>query len=140
MNFTVITYLTYLAITLPLTIWVATTLSRNGRVFLADVFGDEALADAVNRLLVVGFYLINLGFVTLYLRVDDVVRDLTEVVETLSVKVGVVMLVLGVIHFLNVWFFNTIRRRSRLEQLRIPPVAPQGHLPQHHEPFPTSGR
>ena len=64
MTWTVGTYVVYLLVTVPLTIWVATTLSRNGRVFLADVFaGDDGLADAVNRLLVVGFYLLNLGFV-----------------------------------------------------------------------------
>ena len=65
MDWTVTTYVVYLLVAVPLTIWVATTLSRNGRVFLEDVFaGNEGLADAVNRLLVVGFYLLNLGFVS----------------------------------------------------------------------------
>jgi hypothetical protein len=127
MNWTVTTYLTYLLVTVPLTIWVASTLSRNGRVFLTDVFADnEELADAVNKLLVVGFYLLNLGFVMLYLRSGDPVLDLAGLFENLSVKVGVVMLVLGVIHFFNVYVFNAIRRRSRAESLRTPPVPPQG--------------
>ena len=127
MTWTVGTYLVYLLVTVPLTIWVATTLSRNGRVFLADVFsGDEGLADAVNRLLVVGFYLLNLGFVVLFLRIDDPVEDLSGLFDTLSVKVGVVMLTLGVLHFFNVYVFNAIRRRSRAESLRTPPVPPQG--------------
>ena len=130
MNWTVATYLGYLLVAVPLTVWVAATLSRNGRVFLADVFeGNEALADAVNRLLVVGFYLLNLGFVTLYLRVESSVGSLTELFETLSVKDGVVMLVLGVVHFCNVLVFNSIRRRSRLDALRVPPVAHQGLTP-----------
>ena len=127
---TVATYLGYLALAVPLTIWVATTLSRNGRVFLADVFdGNAELAGAVNRLLVVGFYLLNLGFVTLFLRVGAEVLTVRALIEVLSVKLGIVMLVLGVLHFLNVFAFNAIRRRSRMEQLRIPPVAPQGYLP-----------
>ena len=130
MNWTVTTYLTYLLVTVPLTIWVASTLSRNGRVFLTDVFADnEELADAVNTLLVVGFYLLNLGFVMLYLRSGDAVVDLAGLFENLSVKVGVVMLVLGVIHFFNLYVFNAIRRRSRAESLRTPPVAPQGWTP-----------
>lgn len=128
---TVATYLSYLLVAVPLTVWVATTLSRNGRVFLKDVFaGNDELADAVNRLLVVGFYLLNLGFVTLYLRVDREVYTLRGVFEVLSVKIGIVMLLLGVIHFCNVYVFNTIRRRSRMESLRTPPVRPQGYLPQ----------
>ena len=119
MTWTVGTYVVYLLVTVPLTIWVATTLSRNGRVFLEDVFtGDDALANAVNKLLVVGFYLLNLGFVVLFLRISDPVEDLAGLFDTLSVKVGVVMLTLGVLHFFNVYVFNAIRRRSRMESLR----------------------
>ena len=93
MTWTVGTYVVYLLITVPLTIWVATTLSRNGRVFLEDVFaGDDALANAVNKLLVVGFYLLNLGFVVLFLRISEPVSDLNGLFDTLSIKVGVVML------------------------------------------------
>ena len=127
---TVTTYLSYLVLAVPLTIWVASTLSRNGRVFLEEVFaGNDELADAVNRLLVVGFYLLNLGFVTLYLRVDREVYTVRGLLEVLSVKLGIVMLLLGVVHFCNVYVFNTIRRRSRMETLRTPPVQPQGYLP-----------
>ena len=76
MNTIVITYLTYLALSIGLTVWVAQTLHKNGRVFLVDVFhGNEALADSVNHLLVVGFYLINLGYVTLALRIGTRVED-----------------------------------------------------------------
>ena len=138
MTWTVGTYVVYLLITVPLTIWVATTLSRNGRVFLEDVFdGDEGLANAVNRLLVVGFYLLNLGFVMLFLRISDPVADLRGMFETLSVKVGVVMLTLGVLHFLNVYVFNAIRRRSRLERTRVAPVPPQGFLPPTQPAYPV---
>ena len=116
MNYTVAAYATYLLTAVPITIWVASTLASNGRVFLRDVFHQEdGLADAVNRLLVVGFYLVNLGFVMLYLRGGGQVADLTELLETVSVKIGVVMLVLGVIHFGNVMVFSSMRRRGRVE-------------------------
>ncbi|MEV7397747.1 hypothetical protein [Aeromicrobium sp. NPDC092404] len=114
MSWTVITYLAYLLVAVPITVWVASTLSRNGRVFLGDVFDDDhALADAVNRLLVVGFYLLNLGFVMLYLRGGGEVLDLTGLLETLSLKIGIVMLVLGAVHFVNVLVFSSMRRRGR---------------------------
>jgi hypothetical protein len=130
MSVTVTTYLIYLLIAVPLTIWVARTLSRNGRIFLVDVFhGNEDFADAVNRLLVVGFYLVNLGFVTLFLRSGSVVVDARGVFEQLSVKLGIVMLVLGALHLLNVWIFNAIRRRSRIDEMTNPPVPPNGFLP-----------
>lgn len=129
MDWTVGTYLAYLTVSVPLIVWVATTLARNGKVFLADVFGgNDELAVAVNKLLVVGFYLLNLGFVVLFLRISDPVEDLGGLFDTLSIKVGVVMLTLGVLHFFNVYVFNAIRRRSRMESLRSAPVPPQGNV------------
>ena len=141
MTWTVATYVAYLLVAVPLTIWVATTLSRNGKVVLEDVFaGNDRLAEAVNKLLVVGFYLLNLGFVSLYLRIGTTVPDAAGALEALSVKIGVVTLVLGVLHFSNVYVFNAIRRRSRLEAVRTAPLPPQGHLPQAYAPFPAPGR
>src|SRR5439155_12459158 len=101
---TVWTYLCYLAISVALTVWVARTLHKNGRVFLIDSFsGNAALADSVNHLLVVGFYLVNIGFVTLALKYGDRAADFQTGVETLSTKVGLVLVVLGVMHFLNLY-------------------------------------
>lgn len=120
MTLTVLTYLGYLAIAVPLTIWVATTLRRNGQVFLTDVFaGHEQLAVAVNRLLVVGFYLVNLGFVALFLRVDREVQTVQRMIEELSVKIGVAMLVLGAMHLINVSVFTAMRRRTQREKLGV---------------------
>ncbi|MCX4770342.1 hypothetical protein OG322_13235 [Streptomyces sp. NBC_01260] len=127
MDLTVVAYVIYLLISVALTIWVARTLSRNGRVFLADVLhGNEKLADAVNHLLVVGFYLVNLGFVTLYLKNSDKVADARGLFDALSVKVGVVLLVLGVMHLGNVYVLNKIRRRGLMDREQTPPVPPQG--------------
>ncbi|MDG9720773.1 hypothetical protein [Streptomyces sp. DH24] len=126
MDRTVIAYVIYLAVSIALTVWVARTLSHHGRVFLADVLrGNEKLADAVNHLLVVGFYLVNLGFVALYLSDDGTVADTRGVFEALSTKVGVVLLVLGVMHLGNVYVLNRIRRRGAMEREQVPPVAPQ---------------
>ena len=106
---------------------MARTLSRNGRVFLADVLhGNEKLADAVNHLLVVGFYLVNLGFVALYLSGDGTIDDTRGVFEALSTKLGVVLLVLGVMHLANVYVLNRIRRRGVMEREQVPPVAAAG--------------
>ncbi|AZK96072.1 MULTISPECIES: hypothetical protein [Streptomyces] len=127
MDLNVVGYLIYLPISVALTIWVARTLSRNGRIFLSDVMGgDEKLADAVNHLLVVGFYLVNLGFVALYLKIGRSVRDARELFDALSVKLGVVLLALGVLHLTNVYVLNKIRRRGLMERDSVPPVAAQG--------------
>jgi hypothetical protein len=123
---TVTAYAIYLAVSVVLTVWVARTLSTHGRVFLADVMrGDEKLADAVNHLLVVGFYLVNLGFIALYLKTSRTVADAREVFETLSFKVGVVLLVLGVMHLANFFVLTRVRQRGLGRRGPQPPVAPQ---------------
>jgi hypothetical protein len=120
----VITYLLYLVISILLTVWVAQTLFKNGRIFLVDVFhGNEGLADSVNHLLVVGFYLINLGYVSLALRIGYDVVSWRDAIEALSWKVGLVLLVLGGMHFFNLLIFTRIRRSSLLPKVP-PPVQP----------------
>jgi len=137
MSVMVITYLIYLAISIPLTVWVARTLSRHGGVFLVDVFGgDEGMAKSVNHLLVVGFYLVNLGYVSLALRIGDTVLDARGSIEALSIKVGGVLLVLGAMHFLNLYVFSRIRRRIRLDQAPTPPVPPAGYAWGPYAPAP----
>lgn len=128
MSFTVYTYLLYLGISVALTVWVARTLHKNGRIFLVDVFrGNADLADSVNHLLVVGFYLINLGYVTLALKVGYEVASVQQSIEALSEKVGLVLLVLGLMHFFNLYVFSRMRRRTRLES-NLPPVLPDACL------------
>lgn len=125
MDYAVLSYVLYLVITVPVTIWVGRTLSRNGKLFLVDVFtGREDLAQAVNSLLVVGFYLLNLGFVALFMSGSGFVTTARVVVENVSIKVGVVLLVLGVIHLGNVWVFNRYRRRALVERDRRAPLPP----------------
>ena len=117
-------YLTYLAICLTVTVWVARTLHKNGRVFLVDAFqGNTELADSVNHLLVVGFYLINIGYVTLALRATESINTLRSAIELVSDKVGLVLLVLGFMHFFNLFVFSRIRKRSRAGAAASLPVS-----------------
>jgi hypothetical protein len=122
------TYISYLIISIGLTVWVAKTLHKNGRIFLVDSFqGNEPLADSINHLLVVGFYLINIGYVSLALRHGQEVKGLQGVLEALSSKVGVVLLVLGAMHFFNLFVFSKMRRRAILNNAP-PPVPPQAQV------------
>jgi hypothetical protein len=124
MDTKVVTYLVYLAISIGLTVWVARTLHKNGRTFLLDAFHqNEGLADSVNHLLVVGFYLINLGYVSLALKTTDALTDTGQSIELLSRKVGLVLLVLGGMHFANLYVFNRMRTRTTLG-MAPPPVEP----------------
>jgi hypothetical protein len=121
-------YVTYLLVSVGITIWVAHTLHRNGRIFLVDSFlGNERLADSVNQLLVVGFYLINVGFVSIALKYGIKPRDTIEGIEFFGTKIGLVLLVLGAMHFFNIYVFNGMRKRALLRNQR-PPVQPEAYL------------
>ena len=99
---TTIAYGFYLLIAVGFTVWVARSLSSNGEVFLVECFGhDEVLAKSTNHLLVVGFYLMNLGFIFLALQFGDAPQTVPDTIVFLSSKVGLAVLVLGAMHFFN---------------------------------------
>lgn len=106
-------YFSYLAISILLTVWVARTLHSGGRIFLLEAFGGNAeLADSVNKLLVVGFYLINIGYIALALKTNDPLANFRQVIELESTKLGVVLLILGGMHFFNMFVLSRMRRRG----------------------------
>jgi predicted phosphodiesterase len=121
-------YAAYATITVSLVVWLARTLFTNGAVFLESVFEDEPkMADAVNRLLVVGFYLFNLGYAALIMKAENG-ATVIQAIEVLAWKLGALLLSLGVMHFTNLYIFYRIRRRARLAHLP-PPVVPQMRAP-----------
>jgi len=106
-------YCLYLALSVLFTVWVARTLFRNGHVFLYHIFNnDYALADSVNHLLVVGFYLVNLGFISLALKTNEPISSCQLLLEVLSSKMGGVLLTLGLMHFSNMAVFALIQRST----------------------------
>jgi hypothetical protein len=124
----VTTYIAYLIASLGVTVWVGSTLHKNGRFFLVDAFGgNETIADSINHLLVVGFYLINGGFVTLALKESHKPQDAAEGIELFSSKIGLALLVVGAMHFMNLYVFSRIRRRGLLA-VTPPPVRPDERI------------
>ncbi|MBC7866072.1 MAG: hypothetical protein H7X88_00945 [Gloeobacteraceae cyanobacterium ES-bin-316] len=126
MNQIIITYSLYLFITIALTIWVAKTLFKNGKVFLYDIFhGNKELADSVNNLLLVGFYLINMGYAIYTLQITTSITNTQQILEKLSLKIGFIILILGVMHFLNLYIFFNLRKRALQDNKRkegLPPA------------------
>lgn len=109
--YALVSYVIYLAASIGLTVWVARTLSKNGFVFLTECFGhDEVLAASTNHLLVVGFYLVNLGWILLTLRFGTPPESAIDAIQFLSSKVGLVVVALGAMHFFNM---NAIAKFGR---------------------------
>ncbi len=118
MNYIIISYGLYLLITICLTIWVARTLFKNGKIFLIDIFhGNYELADSVNNLLLVGFYLVNIGYAVYTLRVDYSVINVQQAIESLSLKIGFIILLLAGMHFLNLYIFFSLRKKAQANKI-----------------------
>ncbi|HQV75480.1 MAG: hypothetical protein KA175_07465 [Flavobacteriales bacterium] len=128
----VLTYLVYLPVVLLLTLYVARSLFKNGRVFMLDIFrGKTEIADSTNRLFEVGFYLINIGFALRIMEVngywaENLYDTNQEVVETLAGKIGGFAIYLGIMLFLNLFLFMRGRRKSNANRMPRPvePTAP----------------
>lgn len=118
-NLTIVAYCFYLPISIMLTIWVARTLFTNGRIFLLEIFhGNKELADSVNKLLLVGFYLINAGYILYIMTISDKLNTTQDVMEMLSKKIGLIILVLGFMHFFNMYILFRGKKKSRENELR----------------------
>ena len=127
MDLRVIDYFVYLAASIVLTVWVGNTLFRNGRPFLVSVFQEPGLADSVNRLLVVGFYLINLGAAALLINTGGAPGSFADMIQETVTRLGVVLLVVGAMHFFNLLVFRYIRRPLRTRA--APPAPPPAYQP-----------
>lgn len=108
---TAITYIAYIGLVVLITVLVARTLSRNGVLFLIDGFaGNEPLARSVNHLLVVGFYLINLGFALVRMETRQSIATGEEAIVFLTENIGLVMLIVGVMHMFNLFLIGRYRQ------------------------------
>ena len=118
-NLMLYTYALYAFATIAMTVWVAQTLYRAGHIFLRETFhGDQEMAGAVNHLLRVGFYLVNLGFVLMFLRYGKHPTTIVEAVEYFTTKVGIVLIMLGAMHFFNMFNFDKMRKKARPPVIR----------------------
>ena len=123
-------YACYLAISVALTIWVARALSSTGETFLIRCFGqDQELARSTNHLLVIGFYLVNLGFICY--RIGFWTPGERDIAAEVTSRVGVTLLVLGAMHFFNMVM---IARMGRTVSAWLAEQAPTSEGPDSPDP------
>lgn len=113
MNYHVLAYFIYLSTTMALTVWVGHTLFKNGKIFLLDIFdGRTEMAESVDKLLLTGFYLINFGYAVHAMIIFKQIDSYQILMEVLSKKVGTIILILGAMHFLNMFIFFKLKKNN----------------------------
>lgn len=107
-------YAVYLPIALLLTLYVSRTLFRNSKIYMLDIFkGREEIAFATNKLFETGFYLLNIGFALMILKINLYDNNYQELVEALSYKIGSFSIYLGLMLFINLYFFFRGKRKAK---------------------------
>ena len=111
-KFHIITYIVYLIISVILTFWVGRNLFKNGEVFLNEVYdGQPEFAQSVNKLLLIGFYLLNFGFIVYALKYKGSLLNFRDVFEASSKQLGRIILILGTLHFINLMVFFNLKKK-----------------------------
>lgn len=115
MSYTIVGYLVYIPLTFYITVFVGYTFYKNGQHYIDDLLPDNLpLAQAINKMLLIGYYLLNLGYLTMSLSIWQRLNDLVEVIEYLSIRVAIILTVLGVMHFFNmtvIWWYGRKHRQ-----------------------------
>lgn len=111
-------YAIYIPVALFLTYYVSRTLFKNSKVYMLDIFkGREEIADATNKLFETGFYLLNLGFALMILEMNMHQDSYQLLIEKLSYKIGGFTIYLGIMLFLNLYFFFRGKRKAKETQI-----------------------
>lgn len=113
MESAILTFLLYILFAGNTTYFLGRSLYTHGEPFLASIFMDRPeIVQPLNKVLLIGFYLVNLGFVLLFLtQQKEKLSDFTACIEFLSLKLGIVYLVLGCMHLLNIFIFITLEKK-----------------------------
>lgn len=110
-------YAIYLPVALFLTYYVSRTLFQNAKIYMLDIFrGREEIANATNKLFETGFYLLNLGFALMILQLSIYDNSYQSLIEALSYKIGGFSIYLGLMLFLNLYFFFRGKRKAKEAQ------------------------
>lgn len=125
----IIAYAVYLPIALLLTYYVARNLFRNSEIFMLEIFrGKKDIAVATNKLFEIGFYLLNVGYVLLILKMTFI-NSYQDVIERVSFKLGGVSIYLGILLFFNLYLLFRGKRASKQNGEKITEVPNSDYRP-----------
>lgn len=114
MTYNVATYCIYLVVTVFIIVYVGRLLHRNGRVFILAVFGEERSTDHLNNILLIAYYLFNIGYAFIRLRFWQTVTSTELLVSSLSENISVLIFILACTHYINMLVIATYFRSKNI--------------------------
>jgi hypothetical protein len=102
MNYNVGAYTVFLALMVFVIVYVGRYFYTNGRVFIIALFnGNVSLADQVNKLLLLAYYLFNIGYSFIKLKQWQKVSNFEMLLSSLASNIGVLIFILAITHYFN---------------------------------------
>ena len=115
MNYNIISYIIYLPIIAYIMLKVGWLFYKNGEFFLISLLQNNLLlAKNVNSLLLIGYYLVNLGYAVLTISDWETINSFIEMVNTLTHVIGKIMLLLAILHYNNIFWLKYLTKSKIL--------------------------
>lgn len=81
---------------------------RNGNIFVAELIpGHLALCQQINKSLLIGYYLVNIGYCAVTLSFWSSITSWPMLVEVIALKMAAIIIILSVLHYINIFFLTT---------------------------------
>ena len=104
MTYNLLGYLLYLPASFYITVVVGRSLYTAGNDYLEACFeGHSELAHTCNRFLLLGYYLVNLGYATISVSFWNSVSNPVHLAEELSLRLGMLIAGLACLHYFNLY-------------------------------------
>lgn len=114
MNYQIISYIVFLGISFFITIQIGWVLYKNGEVYLLEIFQYQTdFVKSINKLLLIGYYLVNLGKAALEIMIWEKIYTLTDVFRVTGQKLGNLLLLLAIMHYINVIGLNIYSKTKK---------------------------
>ena len=115
MNYNIVSYAIYIALSAYIILRVGYLFYHFGEIYLRYLLaGNAALAKSLSNLLLMGYYLLNLGFAFYNLGRWPRILNLNELLYNLCQNVGGICLILGLLHFGNLFWIYLLQKRNSI--------------------------
>ncbi len=113
MSLNLFAYCIFLLITVYIIVVIGKICYRNGNTFVLSLIpGHQELCLRINRILLTGYYLVNIGYTVTTISNWKHIHTFNGFAETLTHRIGYILLLLAVLHYTNL--FIIIRYLKKL--------------------------